>query len=112
MFDLQTQILDMLADGKINASEASDLLKALDSDKSNCCNKKNRDLKKTLEKFSEHVESFTKDIQDKFYSTRKSLGPKAKNATLHVLKKTSQLINDISDKIEKSSQESCEDDEQ
>lgn len=92
MSDERLMVLKMIDDGKINAEEGVKLLKAIG--KSGL--ETEADIEDRLSKFSQSVDSFSKDIRERVESFAKDVEPKFKKTSKVVIEKTASILDDLS----------------
>ena len=112
------KILELLDQGKISATEAANLLEALkasDSQERLWDESTRKSVQEKVNKFSQNVESISKDVGDKLESTFKDVEPKLRSMTKVIVEKTANIVDEISKSLnetlknleEKRAKEAC-----
>jgi len=112
MKEERLMILNLLNEGKISADEAAKLLDALgNASGPERRNKKfyhehfdfeERDMEEKLKKFSQAVDSFSKDFGGKVSGTFKELEPKFRKTAKVVMEKTAAVVDDLAKTLNES----------
>ena len=93
------KILELLDQGKISATEAANLLEALkasDSQERLWDESTRKSVQEKVNKFTQNVESVSKDVGDKLESAFKDMEPKLRSVTKVVVEKTASIVDEIS----------------
>jgi len=93
------KILELLDQGKITATEAAHLLEALkasDNQERIWDDNARKSIQEKVNKFSQNVESVSKDVSDKLESAFKDMEPRLRSVTKVVVEKTANIVDDIS----------------
>ncbi len=90
------KILTMIEEGKITVDEASKLLEALNLGKSEKYEFNTSDFEEKISRFSQALDSVTRDLGEKMGTAYKNVEPKFKKATKTVLEKTASVLDDMS----------------
>ena len=112
------KILELLDQGKITAAEAASLLESLksgDAQESLWDEDTKNHIHEKVNKFSQNVESITKDVGDKLEEAFKEIEPRLRAATKVVVEKTAVIVDEISKSLnetlknleERASKEGC-----
>jgi gas vesicle protein len=92
------RVLDLLEAGKINATEAAELLRAL---KPPLIKKETREnVDKKFRKFSKDCNKFAKDVGGKMQDLYKDVEPKIKKASKNALEKAADALDNLADSID------------
>jgi len=112
------KILELLDQGKVTAAEAASLLEALkasDNQEHLWDEETRQSVQDKVNRFSQNVESLSKDIGDKLEATFKDMEPKLRAVTKVVVEKTASVVDEISKSLnetlknleERRAQEEC-----
>jgi|GEM_PF-571198 len=95
------KILELLEQGKIKSSEATELLGAL---KVGAPEEhiKSVDLEEKFNKFCKSLDAFAKDVSDKVGEFYKDVEPKVKEVTKKTIEKTVTVVDDLSKNLNES----------
>jgi len=85
-------ILKLIDEGKISASEGVKLLNALRDD----IPKREFEIEDGINKVTSAMDSFAKDIKEKFCDFTKDAEPRMKKASQSIIEKTSEIFGEIS----------------
>lgn len=102
------KVLQMLEDGKISSEDALKLLEALKPPfghrfRQNFESEEfNDEWNEKLNRFSQSVDTFTRDFGDRFSDVAKDMEPKLRKAAKTVVEKTSMVVDDLSKALNES----------
>ena len=98
--DERIMILEMVREGKISTDDATKLLSSLGGGSSSSKGFDNEeDFEDKLNKFYSSVDTFAKDLKDRFGKVYKDAEPKVKEVTHKAMKKTASIMEDLSEKL-------------
>jgi len=101
-------ILKLIDEGKISASEGVKLLNALRDD----IPKREFEIEDGINKVTSAMDSFAKDIKEKFCDFTKDAEPRMKKASQSIIEKTSEIFGEISKNLKDMLNNDDEDDKE
>ncbi|MCL2225276.1 MAG: hypothetical protein FWB96_09965 [Defluviitaleaceae bacterium] len=104
------RVLDLLESGKINATEASELLSVLNVPR--LMNKETREnMEEKLQQFAQDCNKFAKDVSCKLQVAYKNAEPKLKKAGKSALEKAADALDNLACSINETLENSKDEDD-
>ena len=94
-------ILEMVREGKISTEDATKLLNSIGAG-SGTKEVDQEEIEEKFNRFYNSVDSFAKDLKDRFGKVYKDAEPKVKDVTKKAMVKTASLMEELSEKISES----------